>query len=63
MLGGVGCGDAFALGREVPDRRLFPDWEGSDSVTSRTCREHDTCAYAVRVSFEAHSFVRRALEH
>ncbi|TEB27169.1 hypothetical protein FA13DRAFT_1712743 [Coprinellus micaceus] len=34
--------DAFALGREVPNHRLFPDWEGDDgSAMSRTLGEHD----------------------
>ncbi|TEB21162.1 hypothetical protein FA13DRAFT_1717221 [Coprinellus micaceus] len=39
---GEGCGDAFALGREVPNHRLFPDWEGDDGrAMSRTLGEHD----------------------
>ena len=41
-----GCGDAFALGREVPNHRLSPDWEGDDgSAVSRTLGRHDASVY------------------
>ncbi|TEB03954.1 hypothetical protein FA13DRAFT_1784138 [Coprinellus micaceus] len=55
----IQCGDAFALGREVPNHRLFPDRERDDGgAMSRTLGEHDASVYGALIPLTSSARLR-----